>query len=174
MKSKTCIVLVFLVLAVPCVVQGSKTVRPILSVSHLTHHGKETRETRIHVMLDHTYYVELVNQAQPSGSLNCREFMGVLLGDNFQQITSLVASPTFQVLRTPRALVQVGGPDAWYVAVHRRETQFLVFSGRSSPPEDIVTWFDETKKLKPPRSIHLRSDYQCSFFSEEMAEAWRR
>lgn len=46
-----------------------------------------------------------------------------------------VASPTFQDLRTPQALVQEGGPDAWYVAVHRKETQSLVFSGHSSPPE---------------------------------------
>jgi hypothetical protein len=172
MKSKTRILFVFFVLAVPPAVQGSKTIRAILSVSHLAHYGKETR---IHVMLDHTYYLELVNQVQPSGGLNCREFMGVLSGDNFQQLTRLTESPTFQNLHTPRTLVQVGSdPDAWYIAVHRRETKYLVFSGHSSPPEGIVAWFDETKNLNPPHSIHLRSDYQCSFFSEEMAEAWNR
>jgi hypothetical protein len=174
MKYRTCILFVFFVLAVPSVMRGSKTIRATLSVSHLTHDGKETRETRIHVMLDHTYYLELVNQVQPSGILNCREFMGVLSGDNFQQITRLMASPTFQNLRTLRTLVQVGDPDAWYIAVHRSETKYLVFSGHSSPPEGIVAWFDETKNLKPPHSIDLRPDYQCSFFSEEMAEAWSR
>jgi len=174
MKSKTCILLAFLVFTAPSVVQGSKTVRAITSVSHLTHHGRETRETRIHVMLDHTYYLELVNQAQPTARPNCSEFMGVLSRENFQRITSLMQSPTFQSLRTPQAFVQAGSSEAWYVAVHRKETQFLAFSGRSTPPAGVVAWFAETKNLNPPHRILLRPDYKCSFFSEEMAEAWRR
>src|SRR5882724_13575017 len=105
MKSKTCIVLAFLVLTMSSV-HGSKTVRSITSVSHLTRHGRETRETRIHVMLDHTFYLELVNQAQPTARENCSEFVGVLSRENFQRITSLMQSPTFRSLRTPQAFVQ--------------------------------------------------------------------
>ena len=174
MKSKTCVLLAFLVFTAPFVVQGSKTVRAITSVSHLSHHGRETRETRIHVMLDHTYYLELVNQAQPTAPPNCSEFMGVLSRGNFQRITSLMQSSTFQSLRTPQAFVQAGSSEAWYIAVHRKETQYLAFIGRSSPPAGVVAWFAETKNLNPPHRILLRPDYKCSFFSEEMAEAWRR
>jgi hypothetical protein len=174
MKSKTCILLVFLLFTAPSVVQGSKTVRAITSVSHLTHHGRGTRETRIHVMLDHTYYLELVNQTQTTARPNCSEFMGVLSRENFQRITSLMQSPTFQSLRTPQAFVQAGSLEAWYVAVRRKKTQFLAFSGRSTPPAGIVAWFGETKNLNPSHRILLRSDYKCSFFSEEMAEAWSR
>jgi len=125
-------------------------------------------------MLDHTFYLELVNQAQPTARENCSEFVGVLSRENFQRITSLMQSPTFRSLRTPQASVKAGSSEAWYVAVHRKETQFLAFSGRSSPPADVVAWFAETKNLKPPHRILLRPDYKCSFFSEEMAEAWRR
>lgn len=175
MKSETCILLAFFVFTAPSVVQGSKTVRAITSVSHLTHHGGETRETRIHVMLDHTYYLELVNQSHRTALPNCSEFMGVLSRENFQRITSLTQSPTFRSLRTPpRAFVQSGSSEAWYVAVHRKETQFLAFSGPSTPPAGVVAWFAETKNLNPPHRILLRPDYKCSFFSEEMAGAWRR
>jgi hypothetical protein len=125
-------------------------------------------------MLDHTYYLELVNQVQPTARPNCSEFMGVLSRENFERITSLMQSPTFQSLRTSEAFVQAGSSEAWYVAVHRKETQFLAFSGRSTPPAGVVAWFAETTNLNPPHPILLRPDYKCSFFSEEMAEAWRR
>jgi len=109
MKSKICILLAFLVSSV---VQGSLTVRAITSVSHLTHHGRETRKLAYTSMLDHTYYLELVNQAQPTARPNCNEFMGVLSREKFQRITSLMQTPTFQSLRTPQAFVQAGRSEA--------------------------------------------------------------
>jgi hypothetical protein len=173
MKLKLRFPLVTVMLLIPLAVQGSKGVRAILSVSHLTQQGKETRETRIHVMLDHSYYVEVVNRTQPSGRLNCRQFLGVLCDDSFQRIRSLADSPTFQRLRTPQAFVQVSSNgDTWYVAVHRKETQFLVFRSRASrPPKSLIVWFDETKNLKRPHSLPVRSDDQCSLFSESEEEA---
>jgi hypothetical protein len=177
MKLEVHLTLVVLTLIIPLAVQGSKGVRAILSVSHVTQHGNETRETRIHVMRDHMYYLEVVKQTQPSGRTNCKQFIGVLSDDNFQRITLLIDSSQFQGLRTSQELVRPGeSSDIWYVAVHRKETQFLVFGDRHSrPPENLVNWFEESKHLKPLRSVATHTDNdQCSVFSEAMAGALRR
>ena len=67
MRPKTRILLAFLVCTASSVVKGNKTVRAITRVSCLTHHGRETRETRIHVILDHTYYFGI----SESGTTHC-------------------------------------------------------------------------------------------------------
>ena len=168
--------LVVLILVLPLAVQGSKTVSAILDVSHVNQHGEETRETRIHVMSDHKYYLEVVNQTHPYRLPNCKQFLGVLSERNFQRITSLMDSPKLQGIRTSQELVPLGDrADIWYVAVHRKEAQFLVFSKpESRPPEKLIAWFEETTKHKPLQIIPPKPDYfHCSVFSEETESAWR-
>jgi hypothetical protein len=56
--------------------QGSKSVTAIVSVSHVTRHGRDLHETRVHVMRDHKAYVEEIKQhsaARPT----CTQFLAV-------------------------------------------------------------------------------------------------
>ena len=176
MNVKIRLPLAVLIIVLPHATQGSETVSAILDVSHVTHHGEETRETRTHVMRDHHYYLQVVNQTRPYRLPNCKQFFGVLSDRNFQRITSLINSPKLQGIRTSQELVPLGyRADIWYVAVHRKEVQFLVFSERESRrPKELVDWFEETTKRKPLQIIPPKPDYfPCSVFSEETESTWR-
>jgi hypothetical protein len=168
--------LAFLILVLPHATQGSETVSAILDVSHVTQNGEETRETRMHVMRDHHYYLQVVNQTRPYRLPNCKQFFGVLSERNFQRITSLIDSPELQGIRTSQGLVPLGDrADIWYFAVHRKEVQFLVFSKpKSRPPEKLVAWLVEATKHKPLQIVPPKPDsFHCSVFSEDTESAWR-
>ncbi len=178
MRLRICVAAVALVLLTSLSVQGSKGVRAILNVAHVTRHGGEIHETAIYVMLDHMYYLEVVDQKQSSPHPDCKQSLGVLSDNSFQRITVLKESPKLYHLRNSSSAVGHQDGDFWYVSVPRKTgTQFLAFSSedKNTPEVDrhLIAWFEETEKLKPPESISLR-DYQCSVFSDETADAWRR
>jgi hypothetical protein len=176
MNAKICRPLAVLILVLPQPTQGSETVSAILDVSHVTKNGEETRETRMHVMRDHHYYLQVVNQTRPYRLPNCKQFFGVLSDRNFQRITSLIDSPKLREIRTSQGLVPLGDrADIWYVAVHRKEVQFLIFSKpQSRPPEKLVAWLEEATKQKPLQIIPPKPDsFRCALFSEDTESAWR-
>jgi hypothetical protein len=159
-------------------VQGSKSVRAILSVAHVTQHGGETRETRIYVMRDHSYYLEVIDQAQPSPQPSCKQFLGVLSEQGFQRIALFMDSTGSHPLRNSSGTVGHQDGNFWYISIPRETgTQFLALSAEDKNTPDVIrhliAWFEETEKLKPSESINLR-DHQCSVFSDKTAEIWRR
>ena len=129
-------------------------------------------------MRDHKYYLEGVDQKQSSPQPNCKQSLGVLSDRGFQRITLLMDSPKFHALSNSPITIGHQDGDFWYISVPRKTgTQFLAFSTADKKTPDVVkhlvAWFEETEKLKPLESISLR-DYQCSVFSDETADIWRR
>lgn len=178
MRLRNCIASVWLAL-LPCLpVQGSKGVRAILSVAHVTRHGGKARETRIYVMRDHEYYLEVVDQQHASPEPNCEQSRGVLSGKGFQRITLVKESTEFRSLRNSSSAIGHQDGEFWYISIPRKtKTQFLEFStGDKERPEvvkHLVAWFEETEKLRPLEGFSM-SDVQCSVFSERTADIWRR
>jgi Transposase DDE domain len=87
-------------------------------------------------------------------------------------------SPEFHPLRNSSITIGHQDGDFWYISIPRETgTQFLAFSTEDKNTPDLVkhliAWFEETEKLEPLESISLR-DYQCSVFSDETADIWRR
>ena len=174
MNVKIGLPLVVLIILLPHATQGSETVPAILDVSHVTQYGEQTRETRMHVMRDHHYYLQVVNQTRPYRVPNCKQFFGTLSDRNFQRLTSLIDSPKMQGIRTSQELVPLGDrADIWYVAVHRKQVQFFVFSARGSrPPKELVAWLEEATKHKPLQIIPPKP-FRCSVLSENTESDWR-
>jgi hypothetical protein len=175
---RICIATVCLVLCSSLSVQGSKGVRAILSVAHVTRHGGETSEIRIYVMRDHQYFREVVDKKQSSTQPNCNQVHGVLSDKGFQLITALKDSPKLQSIRNSSKAIGHHDGELWYIAISREtKTQFLAFSSEDKNTPDVVknmiAWFEETRKLEPRESLSMR-DYQCSIFSDQTADSWRR
>jgi len=178
MRLQICVATVALGLFTSVIGHGGRPVRAILSVAHVTRHRGETRETRIYVMRDHKYFLEVVDQKQPSAQPSCKQFFGVLSDQGFQRITSLMDSADFHRLRNSSIIIGHHEGEFWYVSTPRETgTQFLAVSTENKNVPDVVThliaWFEETEKLKPLESIRLK-DYQCSVFSDETADIWHR
>ena len=174
MNAKICLPLVVLILVLPHTTQESETVPAILDVSHVTQNGEQTRETRMQVMRDHHYYLQVVNQRRPYRLPICKQFFGELPDRNLQELTSLIDSPKIRGIRTSQELVPLGDrADVWYFAVHRKEVQLLVFSQpKSRPPAKLVAWLEEATKHKPLQIIPPKP-FRCSIFSEDTESAWR-
>jgi hypothetical protein len=184
MKLRICAATVALGLFASLSVQGRNGVtaingdRAILSIAHVTRHGGKTGETSMAVMRDHKYYLELVDQKQPSPHPNCEQSLGVLSDHGFQRITLLVDSPQFHRLRNSSGTIGHQDGDFWYISMPRETgTQFVAFRTEDTNTPDVVkhliAWFEETEKLKPHESSSLR-DSRCSVFSDETADFWRR
>jgi hypothetical protein len=157
--------------------QGSKGVPAIVSISHVTQDGKDLHETRVHVMRDHTVYIEEITQ-HSSARPTCTQFRAVLPDSWFHRLEKLMDSPEFKATHTQQGSAQMGtgSDDVWHFAFRLGKTQFFVFKApESAPPSSFVSWYDETRHLRPPENIRSNWDsYECIVFSEEMAEAWRR
>ena len=178
MRLRICVATLCMGLFTSLPVQGSKGVRAILSVAHVTRHGGKALETRIYVMHDHQYYLEVVNQEQPSPEPSCEQSRGVLSDKRFQRITLLKESPEWHSLADSSIGIGRQDGDFWYISIPRKtKTQFLQFSTEDKKRPDVVkhlvAWFKETEKLRPLEGTSM-SDVQCSVFSERTADIWRR
>jgi hypothetical protein len=176
MRLRICVVTFCLGLLTALPLHGLKGVRAILSVAHVTRNSGKIRETRIYVMRDHQYFLEVVDQRQRSRDPECQQFRGVLPDKNFKQSTVLKESPEWHSLRNSSS--DMGYPDGefWFIAIPRETgTQFQVFNikGKAMPEvvQRLITWFEQTEK---PRPLESMSENQCSVFSERTANNWRR
>jgi hypothetical protein len=177
MRLGICVVTVAFVLFTALLFHGSKVVMPILRVARVTRHGAETHETRMSVMRDHRYYVDIVDQKQRSPHPDRKLSLGLLSDNSFQRITLLKDSADLQPHNNSPGPIGHQDGDSWYISIPRkRKTQFLAFSIKGANMPDaikhVIAWFEQTEKLKPIENVSLR-DHQCSVFSDDTADAWR-
>jgi hypothetical protein len=156
---------------------GSKTVPSIVSASHLVRKGNEVKEIRVTLMRDHKLYVEEITEESASNPA-CTMSLAVLPEPAFQRIEQVMVSQEFRanVNRQHADEMKAGERDIWHIAFRDGPTRYFIFKPPQSPaPRDFVAWFDEAQRLKPIEDIPLNGNsYQCTIFSEEMSEAWRR
>jgi hypothetical protein len=165
-----------LVLVATTALMGSMGVRPLVNIAHITHDGQYIQEIRLHVMKDSKVYLEEVNYTRGE-HLVCKESIGKLTEVGFQRLKALVDAGPLQQSRTSQEFVNIDEhADVWYVAVHNTRTEFFVFKEPDwPPPVDFVSWFEGSRHIQPLEGISLgQNNHQCSAFSKQMAETWKK